>query len=201
VFLFRSIRFSIFLALGALIIGISPAVAAPAHHQTSDVYSIDDGTKVNDAAATLTRNDRGVTMRFHTSELDPGATYTIWWIVFNNPEECSHGMGGDILCGEGDLLLFGGDEAVHSSVLFAAGHVVGKNGVGNFAGRLNVSNPSGEVLFGPGLMNARDAEIHLVIRTHGDPIPGMVPEQIHTFAGGCDVNDCIDQQFAAFPAQ
>src|SRR5215216_1898953 len=35
------------------------------------------------AYSTLIRNDRGVTMTFHTSELKDGYAYTVWWIVFN----------------------------------------------------------------------------------------------------------------------
>jgi hypothetical protein len=28
-------------------------------------------------------------MTIHTSSLDPGAAYTVWWFIYNNPEECA----------------------------------------------------------------------------------------------------------------
>jgi hypothetical protein len=36
--------------------------------------------------------------------LQPGDAFTLWWVVFNAPEACTHGEGG-LRCGEGDLLL------------------------------------------------------------------------------------------------
>lgn len=58
-------------------------------------------------------------------------------------------------------------------------------------------------MFGRGLTNPTQAEIHAVVRTHGPVIPGMVDEQIHTFNGGCDPGQpnegqCQDLQFTAF---
>jgi hypothetical protein len=62
----------------------------------------------------------------------------------------------------------------------------------------------GEQAFG--LMDARKAEIHFVIRSHGPLIPGIIHEQISTFNAGCGgfppelgtpgPNTCEDLQFA-----
>jgi hypothetical protein len=158
-------------------------------------------------------------MSLRTSELDPGAAYTVWWVVFNNPGDCVAGMPFSS-CGEGDifetdedgnLILEDGNPilqvnendgtfgtpGVNVSALFATGHVVGKNGVGNFGAGLREGTTSG-ALFGPGLVDAQGAEIHLIVRSHGELIPGMVKKQISTEPGGCEVNDCVDQQFAVF---
>ena len=54
-------------------------------------------------------------------------------------------------------------------------------------------------MFGSGLLEAQGAEVHLILRTHGLPIPGWVDEQISTFEGGCEVNVCANQQFAIHP--
>jgi hypothetical protein len=97
-------------------------------------------------------------MTIHTSCLDPGAAYTVWWII--NP-------------GEGERFLN------------ATGHVIGHDGVCNFAAHL------AEV-------DAREAQIVLVVRSHGQPIPGMVKEQITMFDGGCSINVCVNEQFAIF---
>jgi hypothetical protein len=128
--------------------------------------------------------------------------YTVWWIVFNNPANCSDGA-----CGEDDIFIFDEDgniigpnvpgrEAAEISVLWAAGNVVGVAGNAGFAGHLQEGKIKGDINFGPGLTNVDGAEIHLVVRTHGPAIPGRVKEQISTFLGGCDVNVCDDVQFA-----
>lgn len=40
------------------------------------------------------------------------------------------------------------------------------------------------------LLDAKGAEIHFVIRTHGQAIPDLVDEQISTLNGGCPPNTC-----------
>ena len=206
---------SLILSLMFVLVMVTTAFAA-ATHSTSDVYGFPppDG-RVPGAGATakLTRNDTGVTMNMHTSNLEPGVAYTNWWVVFNNPDAClfATGIAGD--CGEGDIFLPNGTpnfaqwDAAQISVLFATGHVIGGNGVGNFSAHLSENDTSGAV-FGFGLTTAEEAEIHIIVRSHGEPIPGMVADQIHTLNGGCtpatggtvvDGNDCADHQFAIFP--
>ena len=63
----------------------------------------------------------------HTSGLPAGDAVTIWWVVFNHPEACSHGALG-LRCGERDFA----EPAVDASVLYAAGQVIGGGGTGNF---------------------------------------------------------------------
>ena len=36
----------------------------------------------------------------------------------------------------------------------------------------------------------------MVVRYHGPAIPGMIPQQISTFYGGCAINNCEDLQLA-----
>jgi hypothetical protein len=151
----------------------------------SEVRRFSDNSVVAGAQSTLMRNDNGVRMTVHTSDLDPGAAYTVWWVIFNNPAACG------VACMEDDL----GNPAVEASVVFAAGHVLPPTGRGNFAAHIQVGDTTG-ALFGPGLQNPRTAEIHLVMRSHGAPIPGLVHEQISSFGGGCGVNVCEDRQFA-----
>jgi hypothetical protein len=144
-------------------------------------------------------------MSIQTSGLDQAA-YTVWWIVFNNPANCSDGA-----CGEDDIFIFDDDgnivgpnlpgrAAAEISVVFAAGHVVGAAGNAGFAGHLQEGKIKGHVNFGDGLTNVDGAEIHLVVRSHGPAVPGIVKEQISTFFGGCnpdpELDPCEDQQFA-----
>ena len=87
-------------------------------------------------------------------------------------------------------------EGVYGSVLFATGNVVDEDGEGSFGAHLKVGDTDG-ALFGPGLVYPRDAEIHIVVRHHGEVIPEMMPAQIMTVGGGCIINDCEDVQGAA----
>lgn len=160
--------------------------AAAATHSTTELYRFSDGSMVGGSRAALVRTDAGVTVTIKTSDLEPGAAYTVWWVVFNRPEFCQDGG-----CGEADL----GNDDVEPSVVYATGHVLGRNGVGDFGAHLSMGDTTG-ALFGPGLLYPRTAEIHNVVRGHGQPIPGMVDEQIHTIDGGCAINTCVDKQFA-----
>ncbi len=186
---------------------------------TSDVYWFADGTPVSDAWGTLRSNRNGATMVLHTNSLPGGHAFTVWWVVFNHPENCS------AACGEDDIFV-GGDPAngpdwtqidsAGVSVVFGTGHVVGDDGVASFGSHLRAGDVSGhrEVVIAPdfgqgpaGLLEPTTAEVHAVIRSHGAPLAGHVHEQIGSFGGGCtpetggdlpEGNACFDPQFAVF---
>jgi hypothetical protein len=150
-------------ALAVLVVPLG-AHAAPAAKQTADVFLWDDvnaqattnpPTVVGDA--TLVRTDHGVSMTFQTTQLPAGDAVTIWWIIL--------GPNGPV------------------SGQFAAGHVVGNNGVASFAAHLAEGDTSG--CFHPlfpcaGLTDARNQTILLLARMHGPMDPGRIPIQIHT---------------------
>lgn len=150
----------------------------------------------------LTRNTNGVSMTLQTTGLEPGSATTNWWVVWNAPENCLTSP-----CTEDDLF----NSAVVSDVIYAAGNVVGGAGKSAFAAYLSEGDNSGSIFpdFGlpaPGLIDAETAEIHLVVRSHGQAIPGLIDAQIHSFGGGCSgfppslgtpgPNTCEDIQFA-----
>ena len=166
----------------------SSSVSTPlsaASRDTVDVHVLPSFAVVPGSSSMLVRNDNGVTGTVHTDGLTAGNAYTMWFVVFNNPGAC---VGG---CGPDDL----GRPAVQASVMFGTGHVVGGEG-NNFAGWRGVGDTDG-VIAGPGLLDPRGAEIHLVIRDHGPAIPGLIDEQIHSFNGGCPPNSCGNVQAAA----
>jgi hypothetical protein len=181
-----------------------------ATHCTSDIINAIDGMTYTDGA-TLLRNNNKIKMTFKVDDLEPGYAYTIWWVVWNNPEECTV----PFACGDADFAIA---DDVEVELMYAAGHVVGNSGKGNFAGSLNEGDASGSInnLFGlpsyGGLHDARTAEVHLVLRSHGPAIPGQIDEQINTYEGGCVTNfpafteipdeegECGDYMFAIFPA-
>jgi|SRR5215510_4794339 len=166
--------------------------AQGATHETTQVYTTPDGFLLGDVVpgsdATLLRNRNGLTTNVHTLVDAPGA-YTVWWVLFNHPSSCT-----TYLCtfDEPDL------------VVNATGHLVPAVGNANFSGRLIPGGPySGEVIYEgpePELTNPAGALITLVIRYHGPAIPGMVPQQLTTFLGGCpdDGPPCEDKQLVVF---
>jgi hypothetical protein len=178
-------------ALGLMAV---PAQAAPATQDTVNMVVFSTGAVIAPgvATSTLVRNDNGVGMTIHTVGLPADTADTVWWVIFNNPTACSHGMHG-LRCGLQDLFV----PAVRASVQFAAGHIIASDGVGDYGAYLRQEDASGcasPALPCNGLFNARTADIHLVVRTHGAPIPGLIPDQIHSFNGGCPPNTCKNIQ-------
>lgn len=190
--------------MAVVLAGAAPAGATTAH-QTSDVYSFETGLQqVDGASASLVRNTNGVGFTLDTSQLKPGHGYTVWWIIFNYPEHCSDPLLSGLDCGIGDLNApeFGlnGDPRIESTIVRAAGHVVGGTGEAGFGGYLQAGSRS-ETVIGPGLVNLSGAEIYLDVLDHG-PVdhPGNVDNQIHTFItepGSCN-GYCADDQLAGF---
>jgi hypothetical protein len=150
-------------ALFVLVLPIA-AQADPATKQTADVFKWNDLTASATTnpptvvgKASLVRTDDAISMTFQTSELPAGEPITIWWIIL--------GANGPV------------------SGQFAAGHVVGNDGVATFAGHLAEGDTSG--CFHPafpcaGLTDARNQTVLLLARTHGAKDAGSVPLQIHT---------------------
>jgi hypothetical protein len=167
---------------------------APATHCTTDVY---DATTLDvTGTATLIRNDNKISMTFNAENLTPGNAYTVWWVIWNKPENCAI----PYACDLGD---FATTQLVEVDALFATGHVVGGNGVGHFAASRKESDITGSTnyLFDEPafpLEDARTAEVHLLLRDHGPAIPGQLNEQISSYLGSCDIYACYEPMFAIF---
>lgn len=149
--------------------------------------------------STLHRNKNGITVNFKAEGLYPGA-YTIWWVIWNNPQECM--TPGE--CIDADFATPG---KVGVEVMYAGGHVVGNNGKGNFSAHLNAGDDTPESMNtsfgfpsvgGLAVGNTFDSEVHIVLRTHGPKVPGLVNEQINSYRGGCDTPFLIPP-FTAYP--
>jgi hypothetical protein len=150
--------------------------------------------------------EEGVSATFATTGLEPGHVVTMWWVVFNNPELCTHSLGG-LRCSEDDLIIFGGDEAIEGTVLTAGAHIVGPDGSGHFGSYLATGDTSRVLLAGPGLTNPLGADVHLVLRDHGPVQDGLFGAALGTYGGGCieapegsgTLGDfaCVDVQFTA----
>jgi hypothetical protein len=160
------------------IAGVVLASAAPAYAAQparSGVYRFADGSQVVGAVSTLVTGSAGASFTLRTSGLPAGHTVTVWYVVFNDPGNCTHGESG-LRCGPGDLPPYGGNDSAVTSIVYAAGHVVGRSGTAAFAGHLATADTSG-ALFGPGLINPTGADIHLIVQDDGVPVQFSPHEQ------------------------
>jgi hypothetical protein len=142
--------------------------------------------------ATLSRFEDKVHISFPGNNLDAGHAYTLWAVNWDDPGNCNGACDMEDVC-----------SVAGSSVYYVAGQVIDDEGAVNFNATIHEGREVGEFACHeentmPGLGDAENAEIHFVARSHGDQIPGLVAEQIHTFMGGCGINTCVDQQAAAF---
>jgi len=168
------------------------AFAAPPTASTIPVRDLVNGGTVAGASSKIIRTDNGITVSVKTT-VDPG-TYTMWVLVWNNPEDCEFGINNpsaNLRCNPG-----AGDAP--SCVFFGTGHVVGENGVLNYTAHQKTWDSTGSIggACPNGLTNPRGADVHAAVRTHGEKITGMIDVQIHTVGGGCGENACSEIQAA-----
>lgn len=139
----------------------------------------------------LTRTDNGLSVQLATSELRPDDVITLWWVVANNPDQCEAGIPGLSQCGPMDHLAGRGDFAVHH----ATGRIVEEDGTARFGAHLRVGDDSRALFDGePGLTDPRDAEVLLVVKTHGQRIPELTSEMLRTFIGGCEIDQPVEDE-------
>ena len=139
------------------------------------------------AGSMLARTRGGVFMTLNTSGLEAGTAATAWWVIFNNPRACATRP-----CSVADLP----NPAVQSSLINAAGRLIGADGAASYGDFIAVGDTTGGWT-GPGLLDAFKAEIHLVTRTHGPAIlfdPIVLGQQLSMFNGGCPPNTCLNLQ-------
>lgn len=175
---------------------------------TSAVYTFAGMEEVG--TSQLLRTDDGVSFKLQTTELVPGTVVTLWMVIFNNPEDCT------APCDMDDLA----NPHAMADVVYASGRVIGGSGKANYAGHRSEGDNSGSIfpdwlgLPSPGLIDARKAEIHFIVHSHGPKIPGLTSEMLHSFNAGCGPifdpafpevpeelgtygpNTCVDVQFA-----
>lgn len=190
-------------------LGVGTATAEQATRQRAEVLTFDDHAEAGHAQ--LLRTDDTVRTRARLSGIEPGV-YTLWWVVWNAPENCET----PFACTDTDLF----DREVEVAIGYGGGRLVEHSGRLNLAASLR----EGDELAGfptefgiplaDDMDDARRAEIHLVIRSHGEKIAGLVDEMLHTFNAGCiytgpiegsepdygtaGPNTCEDRFFAIF---
>lgn len=179
------------LAAGATVAMLVGALAVPALADVAELpgvaavwlsdpdtvgEGIDEGDPIDGASGRVLVSGDGATIRVHTTGLEHGHAYTMWIAYFNDRSAC--GAGG---CGPADV----------GGVLFGDGKVAGGSGVATFTARLRTGDgadagpPPPPFGFAP-YEAGPDNELHVVIKSHGPRVPGLVSEQISTFGGACE---------------
>ncbi len=189
----RSFIITSFVLLAMLISTFGSAFAATGP-SVSNIYTYPPNTaeQVDGAISQLLRRDGEVQLQFNTNGLEPGGAYTLWIVAFNNPGACSGGGVG--VCTGADL----GNAAADVSAFWGAGKVIDNaGGVGNFRLTVEEGVTPGQVLFGAGMLDAQETEIHWILQSHGQASddPTTLYLQLNMFEGGCNP-ECDDVQFA-----
>ncbi len=212
----RPFQVGVRLALGVSVVLWAASVSAqPITTSHSLLYTFQDdaGAPVDPQAvpgskSELTRSDNLLCGSIYTHNLPMGA-YTMWWVIFNNPNTCLDPYpAGGAQCSEPDLFVDG----VGGTALWATAGVVGPDSIGHFSACLypGVENAPGLVFFGPAWENLLGSEIWLILKWHGQAAFGDAAQlhtQLTTPAGlepPCNAEElpgiCPDPQVAIHPA-
>lgn len=187
------------------------ATTAPAATRSDVFFFADPETPVG--WSSLQRTDDGVLATFAASEIPAGHAVTLWWVVFNDPQNCSApGCGEDDIFVDGDLAAGLNAEGIAAANIVAgygAGTVASPDGEIILSAGLAVDETGPETILGEGALvkDAAGAEIHLVARSHGPAIDGMTDVQTTSYGGGCETNllppeaadaegECVDLLFS-----
>ncbi len=198
-------RTALITTLGTLLLAAT-ASAEHGRYQTSNVMDASGAEKGYVGAAWLMRTEDGVRGRIMTKVSTAGDPYTLWIVVFNNPDACEGPCNGpDIGIAEVGGSVYNGGGAIS-----APDGQLKKNGKPGGGGVVNLdfvipAHPLPDGLFllvgdpdGLHAGNGYGAEIHLVIDKHPPIGPGMswIDDLTTTnFPGG---GPAVNDSFAIF---
>ena len=87
---------------------------------TQPVYSFADPmNEIEGSSTAINRNPNGISMNFQVKDAVAGHAYTVWLVIFNEPENCA-----TTPCSEPDIF----NPDTQTDVTYAAGTIVGANG-------------------------------------------------------------------------
>lgn len=140
-----------------------------------------------DGATILVRDFRNQVVRIDVTSaaLEPDTTYSIWLAVFNSPDQCA--IPGE--CSVPDIF----NPDVRASVFWGGGLLSNADGYGSTTMTLQPGRTDRELFAIPsdlGLQDIRNAEIHVVLRSHGPVgVAGPVAMQLGTASAACPGGD------------
>jgi hypothetical protein len=169
-------------------------VLQPINCDGGDIECLDVGE------SRLLRSADGLVATVVTSRLRKGHAYSLWWVIFNNPEVCDPEP-----CGLEDLENEeAGGTAIWASGLVAGDFGTGQRASGHFTAVLNQGEgaPGSEIV----LEDPEAADVLLVVRSQGRAKSHIVGDQMTSFDDGCDIDitpsvpkkkgECANVQFA-----
>ncbi len=110
----------------------------PVTKSTSQMYNMFTGEPISKAFSKLLRTPRSVLSFIHARDLNPYTAYTMWMMVFNNPQYCSGGVcdENDIFNDQGEVIVNEdgtvGTPGVNLSAMWIQGVVSSEKGIANF---------------------------------------------------------------------
>lgn len=146
-------------------------------HPQAAAAGIGDG-QVEGAHAKLRATDSGMSITFHTRDLEPGHAYALWLVFVNNLEECESQP-----CTAAPE-LFDPASGVDAQVTYGGGTIAGSSGKATFSAHLDTGPVEGWLL-GRKLKSPRTGEHHFVVNSHGPKLAQHMPGMIRTYRGGC----------------
>ncbi|MCI0437006.1 MAG: hypothetical protein L0271_25710 [Gemmatimonadetes bacterium] len=130
----------------------------------------------------LTRTSQGLWADVEVDGLVAGLAYSVWWAIFNNPQQCIDGCDSfdlrNIIQAQGSLVNGGGFVGTGSTITHTA-HLARHDPAGY---SVEAGDPRG-------IRNPYGAEVHIVIRNHGaaEADPGDLAQQVGTFGMFCNL--------------
>ena len=189
--------------------GVSLAAAgAPSTTDTQGMFDFGDGSSVP-GESHLTRTDDAVFVLVEGEGLVAGDAHTLWFVVFNNPGDCSGTCGEDDIFNEDGSLNVEGVKAAEIGIGNASGNIARADGTIELGGHLvqNGGDAGHQILFpaaldGDSLLTADgdDAEVHVILQSHGNARGGeKLLEQLSMVDANCTPT-CADLQAAVHTA-
>jgi hypothetical protein len=163
------------------------ADAAPKVRWHGAVYQLKEGgvgRLVQSSSAWVASDEAKVAFKLATRGLERRHAYTNWLFVYNFPQACiDPDAARGFRCGHGDF----GNAAAGFSLMYGTGAVSTEAGKAVFAGERHALDMD-RVLLGPGLLEPKGAEVHIMVRDHGPASkdPKMLEQQTGTVDGNCN---------------
>lgn len=156
---------------------------------------IEQGSAVEGSSGKAKVRHHSARIKVKATGLEPGHVYTMWVVYFNDSSKCVDG------CNGADFVAAGG------GVIWGAGKIGNRAGKATFVAKLRNGagaeyvgdTPPPPFAFAPYQAGSNN-EFHVVIRSHGPKIRGLVRSQLGTYGGGCEVNvGPFPEQVGDFP--
>jgi hypothetical protein len=156
---------------------------------TTEVYTNDQASLLVDGSSTIHRNHKKFTLNMQASDapnLDvSGHACTLWTLVWHSAEEAFGGAPPYAMYRVGGNVSGGNSVSINGVVK------EGESGADYYnTNFIHVDPETGEVLFeytgSEPLVDAENAFMVSIVKSHGPMDPAEMPGQILTFGGGCD---------------